>query len=157
MQRMGSTCSAIRTRHTQQGFTLIEVMFGAAILAIAVLGVSSMATASQKLTQSSEEKGAALEAVEEKLREIEATDYDQIAAVHHQTGFSVTATDVLNNMLPPLVGDADGMPGNVQVAVPAPPGDGNSMLQIDVRVDWVGSSGPRALTRTTFLSRLGQG
>ena len=128
----------------------------ASILAVAVLGVTALASSSSRLTKTMEEKDAALRAIDAMVREIEALPLNQIPA-YDGRGFGATLNDATANMLTPVAGDADGLPGSVQVVVPNPPNDGSSLLQVVVQVDWRGSSGNQTVVRSVLLSRVGQG
>lgn len=142
---------------TDGGFTLVEVMVGISILAVSILGIASFAATSQRLTRTAEEKDAAREALAAKLQEVEGTPFAQIQATHDGTGFAVTKAGAANNMLRPLPGDADGLPGSVTVTVPPNPGDPSRLLQVVVRVDWQGPNGPRSMSQAVLLSVTGAG
>jgi prepilin-type N-terminal cleavage/methylation domain-containing protein len=53
-----------------RGFTLLEVMVAAAILAIAIVGLLSVLTATQRLQQQTRESTLALNAIRDKLEEL---------------------------------------------------------------------------------------
>ena len=111
-----------------------------------------MTASAQRLTQALEEKNAALASLERKSQEIEATAFAQVLATHHGTAFTVTAPGMVTNMLRPAPGDADGMPGSVTVTAPDPPNDPGLLLQVTIRVDWVGVAGTQSLVRTLLMS-----
>ncbi len=54
----------------QRGFTLLEVMVAAAILSIAIVGLLSVLTATQRLQQQTRESTLALNAIRDKLEEL---------------------------------------------------------------------------------------
>jgi len=57
--------------HTaRRGFTLLEVMVGAAILAIAIMGLMAVLTATSRLQQSNRETTQALNAIRDTLEEL---------------------------------------------------------------------------------------
>ena len=86
---------------------------------------------------------------------MEATPFAQVQAQHHQRGFAVMNDDGQQQMLQPLVGDQDGLCGQVLVQAAQPLDDATVLLEITVRIDWASTSGPRALTRTIRVSRIG--
>lgn len=57
-------------RDASRGFTLIEVMIAAAILAIAVVGLLSVLTSAQRLQQQNKETTLAMNAIRDKLEEL---------------------------------------------------------------------------------------
>lgn len=57
-------------RDRSRGFTLIEVMIAAAILAIAVVGLLSVLTSAQRLQQQNKETTLAMNAIRDKLEEL---------------------------------------------------------------------------------------
>lgn len=56
--------------HARRGFTLLEVMIGAAILAIAIMGLLAVLTATSRLQQTNRETTQALNAIRDKLEEL---------------------------------------------------------------------------------------
>ncbi len=146
---------AERRRRSSGGFTLIEVMVVAMMLAVAILGMSQISNVSAALRALGREKAAAVRTLDRQVAAIQATNFAAIPARWNNTGFEVALEDKGRAILHPLPGDADGMPGNVSVS--APNGDPSQLLEIRVRIDWNGAHGPQHVQRIVRLSALGAG
>jgi len=75
-------------RHALSGFTLLEVMVGAAILVIAITGLLAVLTSTSRLAQTNRETTLALNAVRDKLEELR--NYPNFNEVHTSQGGSAT-------------------------------------------------------------------
>jgi prepilin-type N-terminal cleavage/methylation domain-containing protein len=142
-------------RHRSGGFTMIEVLVVATMLAVAILGMSQISQVSAALRVAGREKAAAIRTLDREVASIQATNFASIPTRWDNTGFEVTLEDKGRAILHPLPGDVDGMPGNV--AISAPNGDPAQLLEIRVRIDWNGTHGPQHVQRTVRLSALGAG
>jgi len=125
------------------------------ILALAIIGLTSVAAASANLHQAGIQKSAALRAAERQLATIVATDFATIPATWSGTGFAVGIEGKAGMALRAPPNDADGLPGNVQIT--APTGNADELIEIALRVDWISRHGPESVTRRMRLSRLGSG
>ena len=144
-----------RRRRAASGFTLVEVLVVASMLAIAILGMTQISNVSAALRVSGREKAAAVRTLDREVAAVEATNFASIPTLWNNTGFDVTLEDKGKAILHPLPGDADGKPGVVTIF--APNGDPSQLLEIRVRVDWNGTHGPQHVQRTVRLSALGAG
>ena len=144
-----------RRRRHSSGFTLVEVLVVATMLAVAILGMSQISHVSAALRVAGREKSAAIRTLDREVASIQATNFAAIPGRWDNTGFEVTLEEKGRSILHPLPGDVDGLPGNV--AVSAPNGDPSQLLEIRVRIDWNGTHGPQHVQRTVRLSALGAG
>jgi hypothetical protein len=133
--------------------TLIETICAAAILAVAIVGLTNVTATSAALHRAGVEKSAAMRAAERQLATVVASDFATLQADWNGAGFAVGLEGKGGAALRPLPNDPDGMAGSVQVT--APSGDPAELVEIAVRVDWVSAHGPQALVRRMRLSRLG--
>jgi hypothetical protein len=146
-----------KRRRSRRGFTLIDVLVGSALLVVAVLGLTGVAVSSNELRRSNFERVAALRALGTELATIEAASFGDLLPEHDGRAFDVVAEASGNVMLRSRPDDRDGRPGSVAVSVPDDPGDPDRLLDVTVRIDWVGSFGPQSVARTLRVSRLGVG
>jgi len=133
--------------------TLIETACAAAILALAVAGLTNVSATSAALHRAGVEKAAAMRAAERQLSTILASDFATLTADWDGTGFAAGIEGKAGMALRSLPGDADEMPGSVSIT--APTGNAAELVDILVRVEWVSAHGPANLTRRMRLSRLG--
>jgi len=84
-----------------------------------------------------------------------ATPFGDLVANFNGRTFDVFVEGAAAPALRSLPGDVDGKPGAIDVVAPDPPNDPKLLLEATVRVDWVGSFGPRHLVRTIRISRPG--
>jgi hypothetical protein len=125
------------------------------ILATGVLTLSSVAASANQLRKNIFEKAMAAEALDRELAVIEATPFEEIQADHDGRGFEVVLPGRASSMLTALPGDPDGLPGIIEVRVPDPPNNAEFLLEVELRLEWAGTNGPRRLSRIVQLSRLG--
>jgi hypothetical protein len=142
-------------RRRESGFSLVETLCVSTTLTVAVLGMTQVAVTATTLHQVGVQKAAAIEQVEEELGTILSTDFEDVAATHHLRGFGVRLDGATNDAFRAIAGDADGQPGLVTVS--APTGNAAELLEVRVRLDWIGVNGPQHLERVQRLSRLGAG
>jgi len=145
--------AAVRRR----GFTLVDVLVSTSLLVTAALGMTGIASFTAQMRRVNDERAVAVRALDREAAAIEAAPFDDLLDVHDGRGFAVLGEQTGRVMLRAQAGDADGFPGLVTVTVPDDPGDPNRLLDVMVRIDWVGSFGPQSLSRTLRLSRLGVG
>ena len=144
-----------RKQRARAGITLVETVISAAILAVAIAGLTNLSATSAALHQTGVEKDAAVRAAERELSEIIASDFPTIPATWNNAGFNVGLEGEVGNALRAPPGDFDGLPGNVQIT--APTGNPAALLDILVTVEWISPHGPEVLARRMRLSRLGSG
>jgi len=144
-----------RPRRACAGITLVETVVAAAILAVAIAGLTNLSATSAALHQTGVEKDAAVRAAERELSEIVASDFPTIPALWNNFGFNVGLEGQAGNALRAPPGDFDGMPGNVQIT--APTGQPSELVDILVTVEWISPHGPETLSRRMRLSRIGSG
>jgi prepilin-type N-terminal cleavage/methylation domain-containing protein len=152
---MTDPAGSAKRRHPASGFTLVEVLVVATMLAVAILGMTQISNVSAALRVSGREKAAAVRTLDREVAAVEATNFASIPTLWNNTGFDVTLEDKGKAILHSLPGDADGKPGVVTIF--APNGDPSQLLEIRVRVDWNGTHGPQHVQRTVRLSALGAG
>lgn len=139
----------------QAGFTLIETICAAAILSLAIAGLTNLTATSAALRQTGMQKDAAMRAAERQIATIIASDFATIPATWDNFAFTVGIEGKVGNALHAPPGDADNLPGIVRIT--APTGDASQLVDIFVTIDWVSPHGPSTLTRRMRLSRLGSG
>jgi hypothetical protein len=153
---VSKTCVQLRDRRRREGgLTLIETVCAAVVLALAILGLSRVALSANEMQQSGVQKAAALREVERQLATVQSSDFASIVATFDGTGFGVILDGAAAEALTAVPNDADGRPGLVTVT--APTGDPDALLEVQVRIDWLGRNGPQSVARTLRLSRVGSG
>ena len=73
----------------------------------------------------------------------------------HMNSFEFFCGVMVGRWMPTNNLDPDGLCGQVLVQAAQPLNDATVLLQITVRIDWASRSGPRAITRTIRVSRMG--
>jgi hypothetical protein len=146
-----------RVARRRGGFTLVDVLVGASLLVTATLGMSGVAVFTSQLRRVNEERVIALRGLDREAAALEAAPFDDLLAVHDGRGFDIVDEESGAVVLRAVPDDADGQPGSITVGIPDDPGDPNRLLDVTLRVDWVGSFGPQSLRRTLRISRVGAG
>jgi prepilin-type N-terminal cleavage/methylation domain-containing protein len=142
-------------KRRNQGFTLVEVLVATVLFLVACLALAHLAVVTSQLQRSEGERRLAWTALSQQLRMVESTPFAQIAAVHDGRPFDVVIEGATNGALPPLVGDADGLPGLIEVTPVTIGGKGNMMVEVTARIDWDGSFAPQSLVRRVQITRSG--
>jgi hypothetical protein len=146
-----------RVVRRRDGFTLIDVLVSTSLLLTAALGMTAVTAFIAQMRGVDRERVAALRALDREAAAVELCPFDELLAVQDGRGFPVLKDDAGRVKLRALNGDADGLPGSVTVSVAPDVGDASRLLEVTLRVDWIGSSGPQAVSRTLRISRLGAG
>lgn len=133
-----------------RGFTLVEMVFTMAIVAVLVLGVMAGTNVSMKSRTLSRERDVAREAIRARLEAIADAPFDTVSAMDG-TQFEVpNPADMPTGLAvrEPLTSSVTGeLPGRVTVSSsPAPAGDYNGdtvpdLLKVSVEVRWLGADG----------------
>ena len=144
-----------KRRSRRRGFTMLDVLAGSLIVLISVIGLAQAATSAMQLRRAHQEKLGAAETLTDQIATIEATAFNQIVADHGGRAFDVVDADFVNPMLNSVAGDPDGRTGLVVVNVINDLALPGAMLEVIVRIDWAGTTGDQALTRTLRISRIG--
>lgn len=139
----------------QTGFTLIDVLISAAIMVIALSGATNAVISAAQMRKLQAENIRIAQAVSTEMANVEATSYDQIMAQHNGRSFPVLHPLTGRTVYRAQDGDVDGLPGLVTITAPPPFNDPTVLIEITVRIDWVGSFGPRSEVRSLRLSRMG--
>ena len=142
-----------RRRKSEAGIVFLDLMVGAALLAVALMAAAQLVLDTNNLQQTVAIKRMVSDAVLDEVKRVEITPFDNVVANHHGRGFAVA--EVGGVALQALPGDPDGLPGSIQVDPPPAPATADELLLVTVRVDWQDRSGAREMERTMLLSRLG--
>lgn len=131
----------------RSGFTIIEVAFALAILALVIVGALAALGSASRLREVHRERTVALAAAASKLDEAFAADFQTVATAWNGSRFAA----------PPLV-DASGSAdvGTVSVTVEQdldPATDQDDILLVEARVEWTGVAGGQALAVQARVSR----
>jgi hypothetical protein len=153
MQHPG-TKRVVRPSRRCAGITLIETICAAAILAVAISGLTNLSAASAALHQTGLQKELAVRVAERELATIVSADWADVPTFDGND-FAVAFEGYGTPALRALPGDADQLPGSVQIL--APTGLPAELVEIIVRVDWISPHGPQSLQRRMRLSRIGSG
>lgn len=146
---------ATRQSRGEHGLTLIETLCAAAVLTVAVLGLSQVALTTHELQQSGAQKAAATRTLQDQMARVQSTDFSALQTTFDGAAFDVVLEGATTAALPPQDGDVDGRAGSI--AVTAPTGAPADLLLVVVRVDWSGHNGPQSITRALRVSRVGSG
>ena len=89
---------AISRRPGQRGFSMVELMFALAVIAIALMGIFSVILHTMRTKEAMRELEYAKEAAAAKMEEIKAQDFDEIPTKYSSgsTGASFTVENLSN-------------------------------------------------------------
>jgi hypothetical protein len=148
---MGPSTKPLRTRsHRSAGFSLIEVLGGTVIAAIAIPGILYTTVKVAMLRRADEERNLALAGCQGRLETLRDLPLAGVLACDG-TGFAVDVDQDAVTDLAPLPDDADGLPGEVSVVVEEASGD-EVLYRVRVTVRWAGQSGARTFWLETLMT-----
>ncbi len=140
--------AAVRQR--ESGTSLIEVLVATVILVVAALAVVSMAVRSNKLRTANHETMLALTACRSALEGVRSQSFADLPGLNGR-GFDVLGSTGGPGGLRPVEGDADGLPGELRVAV-VDALAGETLYRVTALVQWLGSEGARTLQLETMVA-----
>ncbi len=138
-----------------RGLTIVETLIASSLLAVGIASLTSLVGASARLQQSGREKAVALTALSTQIAAVESTDFDALAALDGHDFVVGSATEGHGLLLRPPATDLDLQAG--EIAVTAPTGAPERLLELAVSVTWQGASGVHSLARRVRRSRSGSG
>lgn len=136
----------MNTNPRDAGFTLVEAVVTALVLAVGVMGLMGAFALSGSLSATAREWTVASAAARGKIEEIRGSNYSSVLASYHNQTFDVAG-------LTPARADEDGTVGLVTVTVPDPPDDASRMLEIVVEIRWDGVGRDRVLVYRSNLAK----
>ena len=142
-------------RRGERGFTIVELSVTIVLLVVGLLSLAQVSLTIRSMKRADDERELATNALLDQLHAIETTPFGDLVATYNGRTFDVFQEGAAWPALRPLPGDLDGKPGGIDVVAPNPPNDPARLLEATVRVDWVGSFGPRHLVRSIRISRPG--
>ena len=128
-----------------RGFTLVEVLIGAAILAIAALSLAALLAHGPGLAQTPREETVARNAIRSMLAELAAARFDTVARDYHRAGFRCAPLRALPD-------DPDGAPGEIHFDYG--PGGNRAVYTVTLRVRWSSRLGPREVESVAYLANI---
>ena len=144
-----STDGDVNDRRAEQaGFSLVELMIGAVLIVIGLLGIMSACIRLHALQRLDTEIGYALRSCRSNLEELRTVPIADLVALH-DTGFDVLGPDGTSVGLEAVPGDADGLPGRIEVSV-ADAAAGRVLLRIRAIVDWYGAQREQSVDLETL-------
>jgi len=126
-------------RTGQSGFTLIEVVLGAAVTAILSLAIIGCVMQMNRLRRLDEELVMARFACRNQMEAIRATPFTDLLA-WNGTAFDVPSLDGAATALRSPPDDLDGLPGSITVTAEETTGQ-YTIYRARVAVRWVGTAG----------------
>ncbi len=136
------------------GYGLLDLVVGAALLAVAVMAAAQLVLDTNNMRQSIEIQRLVGDRLDEELKMVESASFATIFDDHHQRGFSLEDERI---RLQAPQGDPDGLPGHVEVLVPDPPNDPSSLLEARVEVQWSDRTGTHERQFRQLVSRFAGG
>lgn len=109
------------SRHSQGGFSLLEIMIAMIILAVAMLGVLSLLLVTHQHNQSTSETALAYKSCQEIMEQLQGMNYDDMLA---QNGVTFVAKKLHKDL--PI--------GIIEVTDASPAGDPDTKAEVRVRI-----------------------
>jgi len=134
----------------ESGTSLIDLMFAAAAIITMLLAVSTAVTSQSRTRRLAEERNLAMVACRNAVEELRNQPFDSMPALHG-TGFDIAGVNGAAGGLRPLPGDADGLPGQFNVAVDQSLA-GETLYRVTITVDWTGVNGRQHFELTTLVA-----
>lgn len=138
---------------SQRGISLVELSIAVVILVATLIPVVSICHQGARLRQLDAELSLAFQACSNNLEEVRSLPFAQVAAAHGR-GFDVPGSNGAPGGLRARGGDADGLPGEIAVAVEETSG-GQTLYRVTATVLWRGGSGEQELRLDTLIANKG--
>ena len=127
------------------GFTLVELLVAAMLLAIVAVGVAAAMVQTPRLTRSAREDVAIRTAMRSVVAEISAAPFSEVPATYDDYAFEVPGIEATR-------ADPDGIPGLVKIRVE---GEAAATFYIvTISVTWQGVHGARTLRNAHYLANV---
>jgi len=141
----------LKRDRSEGGFSLVELMIAAAVLAIGVMGLMASITYCIRADMASDESTLALNGARTMMEEIQSNGSPtSIQAIYSGFDFAVGG-------LGAQAGDPDGIVGEVTITsstiAPTPPAPAATMLDVRVTIQWNGSLGDRIFVYSMQVSQ----
>ena len=134
----------------ESGTSLIDLMFAAAAIITMLLAVSTAVTSQSRTRRLAEERNLAMVACRNAVEDLRNQAFAGLPALHG-TGFDVAGVNGAAGGLRPLPGDADGLPGQFNVAIDMASA-GETLYRVTIMVDWTGVNGRQHFEITTLVA-----
>lgn len=133
------------TNRSQQGFTLLELLFAGAILSVVAMGVGATVAQTPRILRSVRDGYAARAALQSIAAQVNAAPFSVVAAQYAGRGFAVAG-------LHAAPGDADKLPGFCQFEY----GDefNQTFYRVTISVTWWDGRTTRTERSTLWLSNV---
>ncbi len=139
-----------KTSRRSAGSTLVEVLGGAVIVAIAIPGILYTTVQVAMLRRADEERNMAMVGCQGKIEDLRDLPPAGLAACHG-SGFAVDVDQDSVNDLAPLPNDPDGLPGELSIVVEEATSE-KVLYRVRATVRWSGQSGARAFWLETLMT-----
>ena len=133
---------------SQRGFSLVEVMVAIVLTVIAFLAIMDACIRLQALQRLDSELSHVYRTCRTNLDEMRTMTLAKVRDLDG-AGFVVVGSNGTTPILTPVPGDADGMPGRIEVREERTAG-GRALYRIETSVEWVGATGRHAVAFTTM-------
>ncbi len=134
----------------QAGTSLVELVIGATIVITLLLAISTSTASQARLRKLGEERNLAMNACRNTLESLRDVAFASLPGLDG-TGFDVPGVNGLANGLAPLAGDADSLPGRIEVAVDRTAG-AERLYRLTLTVDWLGVAGAEQFQIRTLIA-----